>query len=152
MATTSKARRQTLPPPKETPRKPMAVARRVSLFEREIRVKLSSAAIEILFGAASCLSEGQEDDGGFFGSVMVTIDLARAARLMSDPCDDSSARRIAELIATDPRVIDRARALATREAERLTGAPLGPLQIDLRTRRTGVQLHLDMDLEAPEDC
>lgn len=148
MATSSKARRQPLPFP---PRKPMALARRVSLFEREIRVKLSSAAIEILFGAASHLSEGQVEGGGFFGSVMVTIDLARAAQLVSDACDDASARRVAELVATDERVLARARALATREAIRLAGVPLGPLQIDLRTRRTGVQLHLDMDLEAPED-
>ncbi|HUH04029.1 MAG TPA: hypothetical protein VML75_18660, partial [Kofleriaceae bacterium] len=98
MATSSKARRQPRPFP---PRKPLAMARRVSLFEREIRIKLSSAAIEILFDAASHLSEGQVEHGGFFGSVMVTIDLARAARLMSDPCDDAAARRVADLIGTD---------------------------------------------------
>ena len=36
-------------------RKPMATARRVSLFEREIRVRLSSAAVEILFELAAVL-------------------------------------------------------------------------------------------------
>ena len=40
-------------------RKPMAGVRRVSLFEREIRIKLSGPALEILFDLAAVISEGQ---------------------------------------------------------------------------------------------
>jgi hypothetical protein len=94
------------------PRKPMASVRRVSLFEREIRVGLSSAAIEILFDLASVLSEGAREADGYYGSTMITIELARAAALVSDSCDASTVHRLAELVATDPRVRDRARALA----------------------------------------
>ena len=132
------------------PRKPMAVARRVSLFEREIRVGLSSAAVEILFQLASILSEGSRENGGYFGSTMITIDLGRAAALVSDPCDATTVRRVADLIAADPRVRDRARAVAAAEADRLAGAPLGRRQIDLRVRTSGQHLHIDVDVEAPE--
>src|SRR5690606_20428419 len=48
-------------------RKPMRQARRVSLFEREIHVRLSPAAIEILFGAAGVLSEGLVDGDHYYG-------------------------------------------------------------------------------------
>lgn len=130
------------------PRKPMAAARRVSLFEREIRVGLSSAAVEILFQLASILSEGSGEDGGYFGSTMITIDLGRAAALVSDPCDAATVRRVAELLAADPRVRERARAVAAAEADRLAGRPLGRAQVDLRVRTSGHHLHMDVDVEA----
>jgi|AAFX01.1.fsa_nt_gi hypothetical protein len=132
------------------PRKPMASARRVSLFEREIRIGLSSAAVEILFQLASILSEGAHEDGGYFGSTMITIDLGRAAALVSDPCDATTVRRVADLIGADLRVRDRARAVAAAEADRLAGAPLGRAQIDLRVRTSGQHLHIDVDVEAPK--
>jgi hypothetical protein len=145
MAPRTRPRRRATPHPV---RKPMASARRVSLFEREIRVRLSSAAVEILFEMAQVLSEGQVDGEGYYGSTMVTIDLSRAARLVSDGCDEACARRVEELILIDDRIRERARALAAREAERLAGRSIGRPHIDLRHRRTGTHLHLDMDVEA----
>jgi hypothetical protein len=133
------------------PKKPMASVRRVSLFEREIRVGLSSAAIEILFDLASVLSEGAREPDGYYGSTMITIELARAAALVSDPCDAATARRLADLVAADPRVRERARALAATEAERLAGAPLSGAQFDLRVRESGRHLHIDVELEAHGD-
>ncbi|HWM85867.1 MAG TPA: hypothetical protein VNO33_08510 [Kofleriaceae bacterium] len=130
------------------PRKPMAAVRRVSLFEREIRVGLSSAAIEILFDLASVLSEGAREADGYYGSTMITIELARAAALVSDPCDASTIRRLADLVAGDARVRERARALAAAEADRLAGAPLRRAQFDLRVRESGRHLHIDVELEA----
>ena len=130
------------------PKKPMASVRRVSLFERETRIGLSSAAIEILFDLASVLSEGAREADGYFGSTMITIELARAAALVSDPCDASTVRRLAELVGADPRVQQRARALAAAEANRLAGAPLAGAQFDLRVRESGRHLHIDVELEA----
>lgn len=126
----------------------MARARRVSLFQREIRISLSSAALDILYNLAQVLSEGGVDGDAFYGSVMVTIDLSRAADLVSDHCDDATTRRVADLIASDKRIRDRALRLGEREAERLAGCPLGDTQIDLHVRRTGSHLHIDMDIEA----
>jgi hypothetical protein len=130
------------------PRKPMAKARRVSLFEREIRIGLSSAAIEILMELGSLLSEGQIEDDLYFGSTMMTIDLARAGALVSDTCDIATAHAVAELVAGDKRVSDRARQVGQREAERLAATELADVQIDVRVTHSGSHLQLDMDVEA----
>ena len=37
----------------------MAMARRVSLFEREVAVRLAPVAVDLLHGAASALTEGE---------------------------------------------------------------------------------------------
>ena len=130
------------------PRKPMAKARRVSLFEREIRIGLSSAAIEILIELGCLLSEGQVEDDLYFGSTMMTIDLTRAAALVSDTCDIATARTVADLVVRDERVRERARQVARREAERLAATELIDVQIDVRVNHAGSHLQLDMDVEA----
>lgn len=129
------------------PRKPMATARRVSLFEREIRVKLSSAALDLLFDAAEVLSEGQRLGDGWFGSTMITIDLARVADAVREECDAANARRVAELLADDARVVARARALATAEAAEKAGAPLRHVTVELKTRYAGSRVQIDVDVE-----
>jgi hypothetical protein len=120
----------------------------VSLFEREIRVRLSSPALEILFDAAGVLSEGCIEGDGYFGSTMITIDLRTVAALVSEGCDAAVARRLAELVAADRRVRQRAQAIAIAEAsDRIAGELRSP-QVDIRVRSTGVHLHIDVDLEA----
>ena len=128
-------------------RKPMAMARRVSLFERRVQVRLSSAALDVLFDSAQVLTEGQVDAQRFVGSTMVTIDLARAASRVSDDCDAATARRVAELLAADERSRERAREIALAEARRRAGALVAPA-VDLRVRAAGNHLHLDLDVEA----
>lgn len=129
-------------------RKPMRQARRVSLFEREIQVRLSPAAIEILFGTAAVLSEGLVEGNCFYGSTMITIDLARADGHVSEACDVSTARDVERLLGKDPRVQEQAREVGATEADRLAGRALQAPQIDLRVRRDGRQFHVDMDVEA----
>jgi hypothetical protein len=126
----------------------MAAARRVSLFEREIRIRPSTAAIEILFDVASVLSEGHVEADGYFGSTMITIDLARAAPLVSDTCDAATARRLTELLAADERARKRAFAIAAAEAQSRAEAALGPPRIDWRVRASGVHVQIDLDVEA----
>ena len=129
-------------------RKPMIIARRVSLFQREIRISLSSAAIELLFDLASVLSEGDRAGDAFYGSTMITFDLARAAPSVSEVCDAAVARQLGERLAADPRVTGRARALAVAEAERIAGSCLIDPAVDLRTRVSGAHIELDIDVEA----
>jgi hypothetical protein len=128
-------------------RKPMAAARRVSLFEREIRVKLSSAALDILFDGAHVLSEGQRQGNGWFGSTMITIELDRAAAAVRDACDAATARRVADLLAADPRARQRAHDLAAAEAAEKCGGRLARLDVDLRVRASGARVHIDLDVE-----
>jgi hypothetical protein len=97
------------------------------------------------------LSEGQREDDGYFGSTMITIDLARLSPLVSDQCDLTTARKAAELLGKDRRFEERARQLGIREAERLAGEPIADLQIDLRVRTNGCHLHVDMDVEANDE-
>jgi hypothetical protein len=129
-------------------RKPMRQARRVSLFEREIHVRLSPAAIEILFGTAAVLSEGMLEGDRFYGSTMITMDLARADGQVSEECDVATARDVERLLGKDARIHEHAREVGTAEADRLAGRAVQEPQIDLRMRRDGRQFHVDMDVEA----
>ena len=75
----------------------MALARRVSLFEREVAVRLAPVAIELLHAAARSLTEGELVGDGYAGSTMLTIDLLRTRERISDPPDASTALRVALL-------------------------------------------------------
>jgi len=125
----------------------MATARKVSLFERELTVRLSPAALDVLFDQPRVLSEGQVDPDHFVGSTMLTIDLARTADRVSDPADAATARRVADLMTDDERTRARARRIALTEAARSAG-DLDTPEVDLRVRAAGALLHLDLDVEA----
>src|SRR5689334_3008920 len=104
-----RARSLTRPRIKRPPRKPMAMARRVSLFEREVSVRLAPIAADLLHDAARVLHEGELAGNVYAGSTMLTIDLARMAMQVSDPPDASTAQRIAFLYAADERCREHAR-------------------------------------------
>ncbi|MCG8425491.1 MAG: hypothetical protein MJE77_47035 [Proteobacteria bacterium] len=146
-ASTSLSRRRRLPV-LLPPRKPMLSARRVSLFEREIRIRLGQAAIEVLLANASVLSEGQVAEGYYFGSTMLTIDLARSSVHLSEACDLVTARNAEALIATDERIKERVRELAIAEAGRLAGNALESVHVESRVRRNGRYFQIDVDVEA----
>ncbi len=125
----------------------MAQARRVSLFERELRVRLAPAGLDLLFAEARVLTEGQVEGDRYHGSTMMTIDLARVQARVSDDCDDGCARKVAGLLADDDRARVRARRVALAEAVRAHGAIEEPV-IDVRVHPEGRALHLDLDVEA----
>jgi len=138
------------PAPLPPARKPMARATRVSLFEREVRVRLAPLAAELLLAEpARLLTEGQLEHDRYVGSIMLTLDLDQTAARVSDPVDAATARRVAALLPDDERARARARRIAVREVHRAAGAaPLAPPQIDLRVRSSGALVHLDLDVEA----
>jgi hypothetical protein len=117
------------------------------MFEREVRVRLAPVGLDLLFRSAKVLTEGQEDGARYFGSTMMTIDLAKLAPRVSDDCDASCARRVVELAAADERLRERARRLAVTEAEQRGGGLDSPA-VDVHVRREGRVLHLDLDVEA----
>jgi len=133
-------------------KKPMARAARVSLFEREIRERLSVAALDVLLTRARVLSEGQRAAGptarrAYFGSTMITIDVSALTDVVRDACDARTAVRIAELIEDDTRVQRRVQKLAEREAQRLADGPIKPRAGELRVRTQGTLIYLDVDVE-----
>ena len=79
-------------------RRPMARATRIALFEREVRERLSPAALELVLGRAEVISEGQRGlrngRDAYFGSTMLTIDLPSLDLLLRDACDAGTARRL----------------------------------------------------------
>jgi hypothetical protein len=126
----------------------MAVARRVSLFERELVVRLAPVAIELLHGAARMLSEGEMVGDVYAGSTMLTVDLATAIDRISDPPDASTAQRVALLYAADDRCRAYARRIALAEAQRAAGCSLSAARIDVESRARGAELHFSLDVEA----
>jgi hypothetical protein len=126
----------------------MAIARRVSLFEREISVRLAPAAVELLHGAARVLSEGELVGDLYTGSTMMTVDLACTRELVSDPPDASTAQRVAFLYAADERCRDHARRMALAEARRAAGCELAAPHVDVESRARGAELLLSLDVEA----
>jgi hypothetical protein len=148
MAMSRRARRPKLEPP---PRKPMAMTRRVSLFEREVAVRLAPVAVELLHGAARMLTEGELAGDAYAGSTMLTIDLARTRDRISDRLDASTAQRVAILYAADERCREHARRIAVKEARRIAGCELSTPHIDVESRARGHELHLSLNVEATRE-
>lgn len=130
------------------PRKPMAMARRVSLFEREVTVRLAPVAVQLLHDAARILTEGELVGELYEGSTMMTVDLARTASQISDPPDSTTAQRVAFLYAADDRCRASARRIAIAEARRNAGSELVAPHVDVESRAKGPEVHLSLNIEA----
>ena len=133
-------------------RRPMARATRIALFEREVRERLSRAALELVLGRAEVISEGQRgtrnERDAYFGSTMLTIDLPSLDLLLRDACDAGTARRLAELMESDAEVGARIEALAESEAERVAGAAPTSVSTHVTIRSQAAKVFIDIDVEA----
>ncbi len=129
-------------------KRPMARVSRVGLFRRRIIETLSPTGIEALLAAASIISEGQlAADGRFFGSTMITIDLAQLAEHVTDDCDARTAARIAEDLSAERVLLGRLAGRARAEARRIAKRPLDRLETEVRVRAEGRSLLVDVDVE-----
>jgi hypothetical protein len=133
-------------------RRPMARATRIALFEREVRERLSRAALELVLGRAEVISEGQRGvrngRDAYFGSTMLTIDLPSLDLLLRDACDAGTARRLAELMESDEAVSERIEALASFEAARVAGAEPRSVSTHVTIRSQAAKVFIDIDVEA----
>jgi hypothetical protein len=133
-------------------RRPMARATRIALFEREVRERLSRAALELVLGRAEVISEGQRGTrngrDAYFGSTMLTIDLPSLDLLLRDACDAGTARRLAELMECDVEVSQRIEALAESEATRVAGASPKSVSTHVTIRSQAAKVFIDIDVEA----
>jgi hypothetical protein len=130
----------------------MARATRITLFEREVRERLSRAALDIVFARAELLSEGQRSvrggKEGYFGSTMLTIDLGLLADVLRDACDAGTAHRLVALMECDTTLPRRIRDIADREATRVAAAKLKDLRTHVTIRAQGAKVFIDVDVEA----
>lgn len=126
----------------------MAMAKRVSLFQREVKVVLAPAALELLHGAARVMSEGEFTGDLYEGSTMMSVDFTRTVNVVSDPPDATTAQRVAFLYASDEKCRDHARRVAVAEAKRRAGAELTAAHIDVESRARGPELLLSLNVEA----
>jgi hypothetical protein len=133
-------------------RRPMARATRIALFEREVRERLSRAALELVFGRAEVISEGQRGVRGgrdaYFGSTMLTIDLPALELLLRDACDAGTARRLADLLADDRAAAARIEALAAAETTRVAGQAPKTVSTHVAIRAQAAKVFIDIDVEA----
>jgi hypothetical protein len=154
MGTSRRARRVTSIPDADVrvivapPRKGMAMTRRVSLFERQVTVRLAPVAVDLLHAAARMLTEGEVVGDLYEGSTMLTVDLARTIAQISDPPDSTTASRVAFLYAADDRCRAYARRIAVTEANRRAGGSLVAPHIDVESRAKGPEIHLSLNVEA----
>jgi hypothetical protein len=132
--------------------RPLARVERISLFEREVKERLSRAALDVLFATAGVMSEGQRTARGgresFFGSTMLTIELDAAALALRDTADARAAQRLAALLARDAGAQARIKRLAAEECERLSSARPRSLNTDIKVRARGTTVYVDVDVEA----
>jgi hypothetical protein len=146
------------PPPSPTAdpalaaRRPMARATRIALIEREVRERLSPAALELCLSRADVISEGQRSKRGgrdaYFGSTMMTIDLPALELVLRDACDAGTARRLAELLEADATAAARITDLAAREAARIAGATPTEVSTHVSIRAQAAKVFIDIDVEA----
>ena len=134
-------------------RRPMARVTQIPLIFREIRERVNPAALEILVAGARRLSEGQVSelpDGSmrYFGSTMLTLDLAQPGPYLRPGLDAKDALTLAGAIQSDPELREVIRRLAIREAERLAGTVLHHVDVELRVATRGTLVLLDLDVEA----
>jgi len=130
----------------------MARATRIALFEREVRERLSGAALDLVLARAEVISEGQRSVRGgrdaYFGSTMLTIDLPALELLLRDACDAGTARRVAHLLETDAQAAAHIEALAGREAARVAGAVPKAVSTHVAIRSQAAKVFIDIDVEA----
>jgi hypothetical protein len=133
-------------------RKPMARAVRLTLFEREVRERLSRAAMDVVFARAESISEGQcQSRGGreaYFGSTMLTIDLAALGDVLRDADAPGTPERLAILMEADHEVPVRIRDIAAREATRIAVARLKDMKTHVSIRAQDGKVFIDVDVEA----
>jgi hypothetical protein len=132
--------------------RPMARVQRITLFEREIRERLSRAALDVVFARADVLSEGQRTTRAgaaeYVGSTMLTIDLGQLSAVLRDACDAATARRLARLIEGDPVVAGRVKSLAAVEMARVAGVRPRAINTEFKVEARGVRVFIDVDVEA----
>jgi hypothetical protein len=105
---------------------------------------------EEIFRRLKTMSEGAVREGIYFGSVMMTCDLAELVPTLRERADEGLYGRIARLVEASVRARFRIVRLAREEvARRMMGFTLGTAALETRVALSGTRLHVDVDVEVP---
>jgi hypothetical protein len=127
----------------------MVRVRPAALMRERSGWALGSRAEEELFRSAEVFSEGRASGDVFYGSTLVSIDLARALAGMDLAADPALLARVVDAIAGSVRVRIRAMRLAEEDlARRFPDRMVGTARTETRFRTEGTMLLVDVDLEA----
>lgn len=129
-------------------------AQRDAYVRRRVSEFLSRGAEEALFALSEVLSEGSERTKGgerrYFGSTMITFDLARLQEHWRGPLDAAARADLQRLVQGSVRMHVRAQRIACAEvSRRVTERPLGTALVEIAVRLSGDSLQMDVDLEVP---
>lgn len=132
--------------------RPIARAYRIALIEREVRERLSRAALDAVLTHAEVISEGQRSErngqDSFMGSTMLTIDMGDLESILREPPDAGTAHRLVTLLRADASIKARIDALAGREVHRVTATRPKSVRTEFQIRSQGVRVFIDADVEA----
>lgn len=137
------------------PLKPPARAHRaLALRRRGEQAVLTTQAIDALFRTASVLAEGElggePDAPRWYGSILVTFDLARLVASCRGLEEPSALECFVSAVEGSVRVRIQAHRVARGALlERHPDRDVGTVHLESRFRREGDLLLLDIDLEAP---
>lgn len=136
--------------------KPLAKTQGAALLVRRETVQVTRALEEAIFRHADVLSEGSIRVAGppghstYFGSTMISLELARLGSRARGPDQAALHEAIASAIDGSVRVRLRAMRLARAEAaRRVHRRTMGTALCEIRVRVSGAYLHIDVDLEVP---
>jgi hypothetical protein len=133
--------------------RPLRKARRLDLVRRTEAQRLAPGVAEMLLRRAQVMSEGaiREGIGGretYFGSTMLTVDLADLAAELRAAVDPALATALAPLLACSGHLRVAALRIARREAEtRIPGWQAERLTAETRVRAVDTRIEVDVDVE-----
>ncbi len=131
------------------PLKPLVRVRPGALLRERSGWALGARAVDELYRVAEVLTEGRCEDDTFFGTTLITIELARALDGLGVDADPAVLARVRDAIGGSVRVRLRAMRLAEDDvARRFPDCTIGTARTETRFRFEDTRLYVDVDLEA----
>jgi hypothetical protein len=113
---------------------------------------LSHAGLRLIIDRAEIIHEGESttdlDGTHYYGSTLLSLDLAAISEHLDRPPDEQSCLRLADHLRASPFFKVHLMRLARRDVHRKLGSlPLVPLRGEMSMRSEGTRLLVDLDVE-----
>lgn len=129
-------------------RRSMRTARTLSLFQREVTVRLGEPACELLFEHVQVLTEGQNEGIEVLGTVMLSFDLSAVSEQLRTNVSPDSIERVLALFQKSSTVQSRIATIVRNQAESLAQEPLIRLRTDAHYHSDETSFHIDINFDA----